>query len=378
MDRISRNERTRSLRIRYWLANSVLAVAARKPKAALTLDVGRLLTLVRPIFAQGQLVVLPSMEFKLFGRGKNLPSPQDCGKPKAMLMSFFFGLLPVAVGLPVQAETSDKTASATKIVSLAPSNTELIYSLGAQDRLVGVSSFCNYPEKAKSKPRVGSFISVNWERLAKSKPDLVLLVSGQEPLKSQLEKHKIGSMILNNSSLNDIGINLEKIGAVSGCPDRAQKLSLAYRKSLDQLSKVLESEAKPTIFYCIWPKPVMTVGGASFLNDVITKCGGINVASGVPAAYPKYGPEKVLAANPDIVVLPFESRNTSLITKPPWSLLKAAKKKRVFYLPSPDHDYLARPTLRIFQGLANLAGQLHPRKAKELESWLKQAEAMTR
>ncbi|MBX9667556.1 MAG: cobalamin-binding protein [Candidatus Obscuribacterales bacterium] len=310
---------------------------------------------------------------------KTVPSkPRSSGKFfKKKPVPVVIGILSLVVGLPVQAEPTSKTGATTRIVSLAPSNTELLYSLGAQDRLVGVSSFCNYPETAKSKPRVGSFISVNWERLAKSKPDVVLLVSGQEPLQSQLEKHKVKTLMLNNDSLVDIGSNLEKIGAVAGCADRARKLSLSYQSALRGLNDVIKSENAPTVFYCIWPKPVITVGGKSFLNDVITRCGGINVASSVPAAYPKYGPEKVLAAHPEVVVLPFESSKTDLIAKPPWSLLEAVKKKRFFYLPSPDQDYLARPTLRIYQGLANLAGQLHPAKEKELRKWAKQAQSST-
>jgi len=278
--------------------------------------------------------------------------------------------------LPVRAENDN--ASAKRIVSLAPSNTELLYSLGAEKQLVGISNFCTYPPQTKSKQKVGSFISVNWERLATIKPDLVLLVSGQEQLAIQLKKHKVNSIILNNNSLDDIAKNLLVLGTICQRQPAAERLAANYRTSVTELRNILKSEQKRKVFFCVWPKPIVTVGGTSFLNDVITTCGGINVASHVRSSYPKYSAEKVIGAQPDIIVMPFESRDTNLKKVAPWSLLSAFRNGKVYFLPDREHDYLSRPTLRIYGGLCQLAAQIHPSQSTKLAKWLANAEAGNR
>lgn len=273
-----------------------------------------------------------------------------------------------------QGENSVADRPARAIVSLAPSNTELIYSLGAQDKLVGISSYCTYPPDTKSKPKVGSFVSINWERLATLKPDVVLLVQGQESLSFQLKKHQISSIVLNNKSLDDISRNLISLGKVCGKTEKAEKLSAAFQSSITKLKETLKNEPKRKVFFCVWPKPIVTVGGDSFLNDVITTCGGTNIASNIKSGYPKYSPEKLIASQPELLVMPYESKDTSFKTTPPWSLMNAVKENRVYHLPDREHDYLSRPTLQIFEGLYEFARRLHPKKQAELKSWFTDAQ----
>jgi iron complex transport system substrate-binding protein len=271
---------------------------------------------------------------------------------------------------PAFAQTeNNKDGQKTRIVSLAPSNTELIYSLGAQDKLVGISSYCSYPPETKSKPKVGSFVSINWERLARLKPDVVLLVQGQESLSFQLKKHNVKSIVLNNKSLDDISKNLVEIGKICGRSEKAAKLADGFKTNIAGLSETVKNEPKRKVFFCVWPKPIVTVGGDSFLNDVITACGGTNIAAHAKSGYPKYSPEKLIASQPDLLVMPYESRNTNFSTTPPWSLLSATKKKNVYHLPDREHDFLSRPTLRIYGGLYDLARQLHPAKVSSLKTW---------
>jgi iron complex transport system substrate-binding protein len=256
-----------------------------------------------------------------------------------------------------------------RVVSLAPSNTELIYSLEAQDRLIGISSYCLYPPQTKRKEKVGSFISVNWEKMATLKPSVVALVSGQETLEIQLKKHNIRVLLLKNETLDDIAKNLLTLGEVCSCEARANELAMKYRQALFDLKNIVKGEHRRKVFLCVWPKPIVTVGGASFLNDVINVCGGTNLASGMTGSYPKCSPEKVIAMHPDVLIMPHESRSIKLAATPPWSLLSAVKEKRVYFLPDREHDYLSRPTLRILRGLLELCLQLHPQKKEALLKW---------
>lgn len=273
---------------------------------------------------------------------------------------------------PPQALLS-KPSAIRKIVSLAPSNTELIYSVGGETLLEGVSTYCQYPPEVKSKPKVGSFISVNLEKLTQLKPDLVLLVSGQEALSIQLKKRKIPTRLLRNASLDDIAVNLEVIGQICSKQQNAKILRDKYVASLKSLSQII-ADTKPTkVFFCVWPGPVITVGGNSFLNDCITKCGGANIAASLKAAYPRFSSERLVASNPELVILPCEANDTGLLEKTPWNLLKAIKTKRYYFLPDREHDYLSRPTLRIIDGLEWLSAKLHPEKSEKLAAWKKSA-----
>ncbi|MBX3136343.1 cobalamin-binding protein [Candidatus Obscuribacterales bacterium] len=280
-----------------------------------------------------------------------------------------FALIVLTTGQSARAEKLGAERPASSIVSLAPSNTELVYSLGAEDKLVGISSYCTYPPETKSKPKVGSFVSINWERLAKLKPDVVLLVQGQESLSFQLKKHQVRSVVLNNKSLDDISRNLILLGSVCGKSERAEKLATSFQNSIARLKETLKNEPRRKVFFCVWPKPIVTVGGDSFLNDVITTCGGTNIAADIKSGYPKFSPEKLIASQPDLLVMPFESRSSSLKTTPPWSLMTAVKENRVYHLPDREHDYLSRPTLQIFEGLYEFARRLHPERQIELRSW---------
>lgn len=264
--------------------------------------------------------------------------------------------------------TAGKTART--IVSLAPSNTELIYSLGSEAKLVGVSSYCTYPPDTRTKQKVGSFVSINWERMAVLKPDVVLLVSGQEPLAIQLKKHNLKAVVLKNNSLNDVAKNLLELGSILACEKQAKLLADSYSQAIARLQSVVQKEPRRKVLFCVWPKPIVTVGGDSFLNDVITTCGGINVTADIKVSYPKCSPEKILAAQPDLIVMPYESRNTKLSVTPPWSLLSAVRKNRVYFLPERQQDFLSRPTLRIFKGLYEFAAQLHPDRRAQLKAWL--------
>lgn len=256
-----------------------------------------------------------------------------------------------------------------RVISLAPSNTELLCELGAGDELVGVCTFCDYPD-VQTLSRVGTFVSANLERLARLKPDLIVLVSGQERLKSMLEHNNFHCVVLPNNHLSDITNNINSLGQLTGKESEAQRLSLQFASALsDFKALVKKANSRPKVFYCVWPQPLITVGKESFLDEIITTCGGINAAGELSAAYPHFSQEKLLLADPDILIMPYEARNQKFLTTAPWAKLRAVKEKRVFFLPAPKDDLLARPTTRILGGLTWLSKKLHPELSKELSDW---------
>lgn len=252
-------------------------------------------------------------------------------------------------------------ASKLRFVSLAPSNTELLASIGALDTVIGVSTYCDYPPAARQKTKMGTFVSANLERLTAAKPDCVLLVAGQEALEASLKHDKFKTILLRNDSLADIEKNIRSLGKLTAHEKEAEKEATNLQKRLTAFNTAIaRAKSKPKVFYCVWPQPLLTVGKSSFLHQAITVCGGTNIAGDIQKAYPNMSLEKLLLANPDIIILPFEARNQTLLDKSPWTALKAVKEKRVYYLPDAKHDMLARPTMRVMDGLDWLARRVHP------------------
>jgi ABC-type Fe3+-hydroxamate transport system substrate-binding protein len=257
----------------------------------------------------------------------------------------------------------------SRLASLAPSATELVYSINAQSQLVGVSTFCDFPPAAKSKTIIGSFTTCNLERLKRLQPDRVLLVSGQEALASQLQHNHFQTIILPNHRLADISANLRTLGAVTSQENLAKERSESFQKAIESLSALNAGKTKTSIFFCVFPQPLITVGKNSYLNDVIEVSGGRNIASSMPQDYPHFSLEKLILEDPDVIVMPYESRNQSFFQTAPWNKLKAVKNKHCFFLPSQSQDTLSRPTLRTLEGLVWLSTKLHPELIPQLSDW---------
>ncbi len=262
-----------------------------------------------------------------------------------------------------------------KIVSLAPSNTELLLDAGAGKTIVGVCSNCcqvlpSAQELLKSKPTTGTFVSVNLERLTRLKPDLVLLVSGQEGISSLLSKRGFKVVLLNNNKLTDIPSNLRQIGKFSGTANRAEQISNKFDQALKELSATLRgASSRPKVFYCTWAQPLLTIGKKSFLNDVITTCGGTNIAGNLAQPYPHYSAEHLIMADPDVIILPYDARDQAVFKRFPWNKLRAVKESRLYYSPAPKDDMLSRPSIGVLEGLYWLTIKIHPELRESLGEW---------
>jgi len=257
-----------------------------------------------------------------------------------------------------------------RVVSFAPSNTELLYSIGAGDKLIGVCSYCDYPSAAKSKTIVGNFIAANLERMAGLKPDKVVCVSGQEALAGQLTHHGYKVSILKNDHLSDISKNMKVLAAIADSNGRGDQAATKFDSCIAELKEITKkASSKPAVFYCVWPQPLLTLGKASYLTEAITVCGGESISQNLEGGYPHFSLEKLVLANPSVIVMPFECKDREFLKKHPWSSLRAVKANNVYFLPKPQDDGLARPTIRMTKGLYWLAKRIHPELGTDLDSW---------
>lgn len=281
-------------------------------------------------------------------------------------------VLLTACSVTKSAEPTQKAPThSDRYVSLAPSNTELLYAIGAQDHLVGVCNQCDYPAQVKQKPIIGSFVSIDLEKTLQLRPDMIFLVDGQESVAGTLGKQpglKCYPLMLSNGHVRDIAANLRRLGDCTGHDAKARQLAASFLTKVDQLGRITAAtgRAAPAVFFCVWPQPLTTVGAGSYLNEAITICGGANIAGNLNSPYPQFNTEKLLALQPDVIILPHEAVGQSFIHDQPWISLKAVANKRVYYLPARDDDHLSRPTLRILDGLVWLAETLHPELADKL------------
>lgn len=260
----------------------------------------------------------------------------------------------------------------TRAISLAPSLTESIFAVGAGDRLVGVTSFCDYPEAAKSVAKVGDTMSPNMESIIALKPDLVFVSTASqiEAFTKTLEQNGIAVYVTNPTSLGDVIQELEQLSIIFGTDSKIEEYVYELRKRvgavgsrtlmgrLDPGHETIEFKVEPVrVFIQISKEPLFTIGEASYLNDLIRTAGGISITADVPTAFPKLSKETALALLPDAIILsdsPDNQEPNEVFRNSP-----AVKNGRVYKL---DADLLSRPGPRLVDALEQIAAALHPEK----------------
>jgi iron complex transport system substrate-binding protein len=247
----------------------------------------------------------------------------------------------------------------TRAVSLAPSVTENVFAVGAGDRLVGVTTFCNYPEEAKSIAKIGDTMTPNMETIVALKPDVVLVSTASqiEAFTKTLEANGIAVYVSNPTTLDGVLNGLESLGHLFGTEEMVDRLVPALRQRVGDVSLKAGNVQKVRVFVQISREPLFTIGNGSFLNDVIERAGGESVTAGVEAAFPKLSPEAAVAYDPDAIIISDSSDNQE-----PNGAFKnspAVKNRRVYKI---NADILSRPGPRLVDALEQIAKLLHPEK----------------
>lgn len=249
-------------------------------------------------------------------------------------------------------------APGARILSLSPAATEMVYKLGLDNRLVGVTTYCNYPPAAKQKPRVGAALDLNEEMIMALKPDLILTTEGDKARYArlgQLTRAKV--LTLSTRHVDDIWRDMHLIGEHTGMGARANREVGALQTRLKGVVASLpKRKAAPTVFYMVWDKPLMTAGPNSYLGDLITLAGGRNVVAAMPGnAYPPYSWEAFLAKDPQVILGPQNMAASLQALKTRYPHLQAVKAGRVRALPD---DLISRPGPRVVEALEAVAAAL--------------------
>ena len=195
-------------------------------------------------------------------------------------------------------------APATRVVSLAPHLTELLFAAGAGVRLVGVSEYSSYPAQAARLPGVGGGAGLDLEAIISLRPDLILAwQSGNSPAQlASLERLGLTVFYSEPRKIDDIATSLERLGALAGTADQAGAAARAFREQVRRLADEYAGRQPVSAFYQIWERPLMTVSGAHIISAWLRLCGATNVFAGLPELAPAVAQEAVLAENPEVII----------------------------------------------------------------------------
>lgn len=260
------------------------------------------------------------------------------------------------------------TEKPERILSLAPSNTEILFALGLGDKVVGVTEYCNYPEEAKEKNKIGDYSTPNIERVINLEPDLVLTAYGN-PMETvvALKGFDLTVVGLKSGNLDEILYDIRVIGEITGQSDSTSVLvaDMAQRiEATEGRINKLNLEKKPTVLHVIWHDPIWVAGKGTFEDELIRKSGGVNIAS--VGLYKTISLEKVIEMNPDVIITPsgtgmgFAKTNFTyeyITNEPRLKSVDAVRNNRVYII---DADIVCRAGPRIVDALEEIAKDLQP------------------
>ena len=258
--------------------------------------------------------------------------------------------------------------AAQKIVSLAPSNTEILFAIGAGKQVVGRDDFSDFPAETKILPKIGSLEKQNTEQIVALKPDLVLAaeINSPEQVKALTDLGLTVYYLSNPKAIEDLYTNLEIVAKLTGHEQETAILIESLKARVAAVDKKIKAvTGKPVVFYeldATDPAKPWTAGPGTFVDLLITRAGGVNLTgtAGITDPYPQVSAEQVVSTNPDMIVLGDSMWGVTVESvgqRPGWEKLKAVTGKQVFPF---DDNLVSRPGPRLVDGLEALAKLLHP------------------
>jgi iron complex transport system substrate-binding protein len=250
-------------------------------------------------------------------------------------------------------------ASPLRIVSLAPSMTEMIYALGLGDRIVGVTDFCDSPPEAKEKPKIGGMSNPSLEAVVSMKPDIVMMTTNgnSEAFDKRLRSLGVKTYVLRERSADELPGSVSKLGRVLGVEERAEVLAREMDETIEHYRNLgnerKNEQAILKALFIIWPEPLMVAGPGSVIDDVLVLLGYENIASDTKMNYPKYSIEEVIRREPDVIFIGSGHENMVKLSEKLLGRLKstpAVNNNRVFFV----SDNLFRFGPRVIDGIEEI------------------------
>lgn len=251
-----------------------------------------------------------------------------------------------------------------RIISLAPANTEILFALGLGEKVVGVTNISNYPPQVQEKENIGDYDNPNLEKIIQLKPDLILASHGNPTeLIDQLDQLNYTVVSLNPKSIDQVISSIIMVGRITGKDEKAARLTEEMKKRIEAVlsrTNSLTEDNKLRVLYVVWYKPLWTAGSGTFIDELIQKAGGINIAGDI-TGWPQMSLEIVIEKNPQVIIVGYSEDQPELI--------QAVKNESVLYqtdafkhnqIYTIDTDIVSRTGPRIVDALEEMARIIHP------------------
>jgi iron complex transport system substrate-binding protein len=256
-------------------------------------------------------------------------------------------------------------ANPQRIVSLAPSNTEILYALGLEDKIVGVTDYCNYPPEAKEKPSIGGFSTPNIEEVVAKNPDLVLAANIHIPkVVPQLEARGLTVVVFNPKNTEQILTAITLAGKATGKEKEAEALNSDMEQRIKAVTdKTGLSSLRPTTCFIVWHDPLMIAGAGTFHDELIEKAGGFNIGHSLTGYSKDFSLENLVIANLDVIIAGIgmgtgeDKPLQFILTESRLKDTPARQNNRVYAI---DQDLVGRAGPRIVDALEQFAKYIHP------------------
>lgn len=274
-------------------------------------------------------------------------------------------------GVTIGGRDTGITKTYNRIISLAPSTTEMLFALGAGDKVIGVSEFCNYPEEAKAKPKMGGLMNPNYEAIVAAKPDVVIVFNEMLQPTDKFKSLNIETLVLEHSTVQNIFQSIQDIGECCGASEQAKKIFKELTSKMTAIQEKYGNEPHPKVLVIVGhdisqdaTKPPVNIkaAGDEFYNQMISYAGGQNVYAGT-APFPTINSESIISMNPEVIIdlVPADKNpiDTNVIIKQ-WknlSQIEAVKKNRIYVF---TEDYMTIPGPRVAMALEKLAAAIKP------------------
>ncbi len=251
------------------------------------------------------------------------------------------------------------SAPAERIISLAPHATELLYSAGAGNRIVGTVAHSDYPAEARALPRVGDAANLDFEQILRLAPDLIVAWESGLPARqlARLRALDIPVFLSEPDTLDAIATSIESLGELAGTRALANAGAAAFRAELARLRQLYAGSRVSRVFYQIWAQPLMTINGDHLISEIIALCGGHNVFANLQPLVPRVSHEAVLKANPEVILIssPVDRAHTTGGEWSRWQSLAAVRDQRVHHVPWSE---ISRPTVRMLIAIEHVCRAL--------------------
>jgi len=250
-----------------------------------------------------------------------------------------------------------------RVVSLAPSLTEIVFALGRGDSLVGVTDFCDYPPEARSKPRIGGPMTPDAERIVRLRPDLVLATAEGNPRDTvaQLARLRIPVFAVKPEGYAGILASIEAVGRALGAEAAATALTRDIQARVAAIHRAVSGRPRPRVLYLVWTDPLIAAGPAAYIHDLVEMAGGGNVVRERSVPYPRLSWEEVVGAAPEVILV---ASHRDLSDRPPmgeawreWQSVPAVRSGRIVAV---QGDTIHRPGPRVAEAVERLARAIHP------------------